>query len=98
MFRDQIHIKQQAANKRAQEDKTEPVLYNELVMDFRIRWNTTFQNVNQVLFLLGSIVNNVTFAPRNIDGVESQQALKIKLKLAFNQAEWNWLSALKTCT
>ncbi|CAF4830559.1 unnamed protein product, partial [Rotaria sp. Silwood2] len=69
---DQIDLKQQEANKRSTEDNTEPIVYNELVIDFRIRWSFTFKMLNR-LNKLSSVVNDVTFTPRNIDGVESQQ-------------------------
>jgi hypothetical protein len=92
--RDQIHLKQQDSNKRAEEDDTyERVLYNELVIDFRIRWSSTFRMLNRFI-ILSSILNDVTCTPKNINGVESQQVLKLS-KLAFSHDDWNWLSALK---
>ncbi|CAF4516936.1 unnamed protein product, partial [Rotaria sp. Silwood2] len=91
--RDQIDLKQQEANKRSTEDNTEPIVYNELVIDFRIRWSSTFKMLNR-FNKLSSVVNDVTFTPRNIDGVESQQVLKLS-KLAFSHDDWNWLSALE---
>ncbi|CAF2210409.1 unnamed protein product, partial [Rotaria magnacalcarata] len=91
--RDQIYSKQQDSNKRSKEDNTEPVLYNELVMDFRCQWSSTFKMLNRFI-ILSSILNDVTFTPKNIDGVESQQVLKLS-KLAFSHDDWNWLSALE---
>ncbi|CAF4967963.1 unnamed protein product, partial [Rotaria sp. Silwood1] len=91
--RDQISLKQEEANKRAKEDNTEPIVYNELVIDFRIRWSSTFMMLHR-FNKLSSVVNDVTFTPRNIDGVESQQVLKLS-KLAFSHDDWNWLSALE---
>lgn len=92
--RDKIYLKQQDANKRAQEDQTAPVLYNELVIDMRIRWSSTFRMLNRFI-LLNSIMNDVTCTPKNIEGVESQQVLKLS-KLAFSHEDWNWLSALES--
>ncbi|CAF1513583.1 unnamed protein product, partial [Rotaria sordida] len=40
------------------------------------------------------VVDDITFTPRNIDGVKSQQVLKLS-KLTFSHDDWNWLSTLE---
>lgn len=62
-------------------------------MDFRIRWNSTYKMVNR-FNMLSSTLNDITFTPRNIEGVVSKQALKLS-KLAVSHDDWNWLSALE---
>jgi predicted house-cleaning noncanonical NTP pyrophosphatase (MazG superfamily) len=91
--RDQIFSKQEDSNKRAKEDNTEPIRYNELISDICNRWGSTFKMLNR-FNLLSSILNDVTCTPKNIDGVESQQLLKLS-KLTFTHDDWNWLSALE---
>ena len=90
--REQIYFKQEEANKRAKEDDTVPIVYNELVVDFRVRWNSTCTMVYR-FNLLSSIVNDITFTPKNIDGMASQQVSTLS-KLSFSHDDWNWLSAL----
>jgi hypothetical protein len=91
--RDQINLKQHESNKRAKEDNAEPVIYNELVKDFRIRWSSTFKMLAR-FNVLSSILNDVTFSSRTIDGVESRLVLKLS-KLTFSHDDSDWLSALE---
>ncbi|CAM4747356.1 unnamed protein product [Rotaria magnacalcarata] len=91
--RDQIVYKQQDSDKRSKEDNSEPIVYYQLVVDFRCQWNSTFKMLNRFI-LLSSIINEVTFTPKNIDGVTSSQVLKLS-KLAFSHDDWNLLSALE---
>ncbi|CAF1523500.1 unnamed protein product, partial [Rotaria sordida] len=91
--RDQISLKQQESNKRSKKDNTESVVYNELVIDFEIRWSSTFI-MRHRFNKLSSVVDDVTFTPRNIDGVESQQVLKLS-KFTFSHDDWSWLSTLE---
>jgi len=91
--RDQIFVKQEEANKRAREDDTEPIIYNELVMDFRVRWNSSFKMLQRFI-KLSSIINDVTFTAKTLDGMTFELASKLS-RLTFNHDDWNWLSSLK---
>lgn len=91
--RDQINSKQQESNKHSKEDNTEIIMYNELVLDFRIQWNSTFKMIHRFI-ILNSIVNNITFTPKDIYSIESHQILKLS-KLTFSHDDWNWLASLE---
>ena len=91
--RDQILLRQEEANKRTREDNTEPIIYNELVMDFRVRWNSSFEMLQRFI-KLSSIINDVTFTAKTLDGVTSELASKLS-RLTFSHDDWNWLSSLK---
>jgi hypothetical protein len=77
----------------ANKDDTEPIIYNELVMDFRVRWNSSFKMLQRFI-KLSSIINDVTFTAKTLDGVTSELASKLS-RLTFNHDDWNWLSSLK---
>ena len=83
----QIYSKQQESNKCSKDDNAEPIHYNELVIDFRVRWNSTFKMSYQ-FNALSSILNDGTFTSKNIDDMDSQQMLKLS-KLAFSHEDWN---------
>lgn len=92
--RDQISVKQEEANKRAREENTEPIIYNELVMDFRVRWNSSFEMLERFI-KLSSVINDVTFTAKTSDGVTSELASKLS-RLMFSHDDWHWLSSLKS--
>ncbi|CAF1216161.1 unnamed protein product [Adineta ricciae] len=91
--RHQIHLKQTELTRRAEEQKTAAIKLNNFVLDFRIRWNTTYTMLSRFIALSG-IVNDITLSPSTEIGLTKRQYEKLR-KLSFSSNDWLCLSALK---
>lgn len=74
---------------KAQEKKLE---YVNLIIDFHVRWNTTFLMLNRFI-KFKEIINNITLAPEKIDGITKQNINKLK-KLNLSNPEWELIDTL----
>ncbi|CAF1242477.1 unnamed protein product [Rotaria sordida] len=61
-IRHQIHLKNIEIKRYAQEQKTKPIKLHGIVMDFRIRWNTTYVMLSRFI-AISSIITDVTLSP-----------------------------------
>ena len=86
-------MKQTELTRRAEEQKTESIRLHNFVLDFRIRWNTTYTMLSRFIALSG-IVNDITLAPSSEIGLAKAQYEKLR-KLSFSSNDWLCLSALK---
>jgi hypothetical protein len=74
---------------KAQEKKLE---YVNLIIDFHVRWNTTFLMLNRFI-KFKEIINNITLEPEKIDGITKQNINKLK-KLNLSNPEWELIDTL----
>ncbi|CAF1424310.1 unnamed protein product, partial [Rotaria sordida] len=61
-IRHQIHLKNIEIKRCAQEQKTKSIKLHGIVMDFRIRWNTTYVMLSRFI-AISSIITDVTLSP-----------------------------------
>lgn len=90
---EQIRLKQQDVDQNIQNPSIKKVKYTSAVIDFIVRWSSTFKMVNR-FNKLRSIINDITHTPENIDGLKPEQRTKL-CRLAFSHSDWNWLSSLE---
>ncbi|CAF2115973.1 unnamed protein product, partial [Rotaria magnacalcarata] len=93
---EQIRLKQQEADQSIQNIQNlnlKKVRFNNPVIDFAIRWSSTFKMVTRFI-KLRSIINDITHTPENIDGIKHKQRSKL-CQLAFSHSDWNWLISLE---
>ena len=91
--REQIYSKQHESNQRQGELADQRSHKGELVVDYRIRWNSSHLMLNRFIHVR-YIINEITHTPDQIDGLKSEQERKLS-RLAYNQLDWNWLIALE---
>ncbi|CAF4062092.1 unnamed protein product, partial [Rotaria sordida] len=92
-IRHQIHLKNIEIKRYAQEQKTKPIKLHGIVMDFRIRWNTTYVMLSRFI-AISSIITDVTLSPSIEIGLKKGQYEKLR-KLSFTRFDWLCLTALK---
>ncbi|CAF4491367.1 unnamed protein product [Rotaria sp. Silwood2] len=91
--RGRIHLKQQEINQHSLNTNVKTVKYNDPVIDFVIRWSSTYKMLSRFI-KLRSIVNDITHTPDKIAGLKSEQRLKLS-KLAFSHSDWSCLTAVE---
>lgn len=89
----QIYLKQAEMNKRAEEQKEKPIKLFDLVLDFKIRWNTTFTMLCRFV-LISSIITDVTFSPCIELGLDKRQYEKLR-NFSFSRLDWQLITALQ---
>ena len=85
------HVREKMSSK--QNDGTQQQSKGELVVDFRIRWNSTHLMIDRFIGFR-QIVNEITHTTNSVIGLRSDQEKKLS-RLAYSHFEWNWLIALE---
>ena len=91
--RDEVALKQREIDQNIHTFDLNKVKHNTPVVDFIIRWSSTFKMLNRFI-KMRSIINDITHTPENIDGLKPGQRLKL-CRLAFSHSYWNWLISLE---
>ncbi|CAF5041523.1 unnamed protein product, partial [Rotaria magnacalcarata] len=65
-----------------------------LILDVKVRWNSTFKMVNRLIKRRGMV--DAMFTKRDWKGLTATQEMKIR-SLAFNYDDWELLDALRDC-
>ncbi|CAF4093339.1 unnamed protein product [Adineta steineri] len=91
--RHQIYLKQVEINRRAKEEKKKPIKLKRLIIDFRIRWNTTFVMISRFIST-STIITDITFSPDHKMGLRKEQYQKLQ-NMSFSREDWSHLVALK---
>ena len=91
--RDEIALKQRGIDQNVHTFDLNKVKHNNPLVDFIIRWSSTFKMANRFI-KLRLIINNITHTPENTDGLKPGQRLKL-CRLAFSHFDWNWLISLE---
>ncbi|CAF4098315.1 unnamed protein product, partial [Rotaria sordida] len=89
-----IELKVQEYNNSLPPDqKDKQVKYKDVVIDFEIRWNTTYFMLKRFLFF-SSIITSITQNPSNDIGIKPIQYERLK-RLAFSRIDWSILMGMK---
>ncbi|CAF3355420.1 unnamed protein product [Rotaria socialis] len=91
-----IQLKAKQRNVKNQLLKTQQEHYKDFIIDFKIRWNTTFLTLERFLSYC-SIIINITQHPSNEIGLNRKQHTALT-KLAFNRTDWVLLMSVKNIT
>ncbi|CAM4846381.1 unnamed protein product, partial [Rotaria magnacalcarata] len=92
--KERIENKLQEINNRLPPDQQQQhVQFKDLIIDFEIRWNTTYLMLQRFL-LSCSIITNITQNPSNEIGLKENQYEQLK-KLAFSRTDWILLMATR---
>ncbi|CAF4253720.1 unnamed protein product, partial [Rotaria magnacalcarata] len=92
--KERIENKLQEINNRLPPDQQQQhVQFKDLIIDFKIRWNTTYLMLQRFL-LYCSIITNITQNPSNEIGLKENQYEQLK-KLAFSRTDWILLMATR---
>ncbi|CAF1506058.1 unnamed protein product [Rotaria magnacalcarata] len=92
-IRNQIRLKNIEIIRSAHEQSLKPVKLNNAVLDFRIRWNTTYIMISRFI-ALSSIITDITVLPSIEIGLKKSQYEKLQ-QLSFSRLDWSILAALK---
>ncbi|CAF2180976.1 unnamed protein product [Rotaria magnacalcarata] len=92
-IRNQIRLKNIEIVRSAHEQNLKPVKLNNAVLDFRIRWNTTYTMISRFI-ALSSIITDITVLPSIEIGLKKKQYEKLQ-QLSFSRFDWSILAALK---
>ncbi|CAF4007827.1 unnamed protein product, partial [Rotaria sp. Silwood1] len=89
-----IELKVQEYNNSLPPDqKDKQVKYKDVVIDFEIRWNTTYFMLKRFIFF-SSIITSITQNPSNDIGIKPTQYERLK-RLAFSRIDWSILMGMK---
>lgn len=91
--REQMQSKSNDSNQNQAGTDEQKSAKGELIIDFRIRWNSTYLMINRFINIR-HIVNEITHTPTQVVGLRTEQERKLT-DLSFNHFEWNWLIALE---
>ncbi|CAF1428533.1 unnamed protein product [Adineta steineri] len=91
--RRQIYLKQIEINRRAKEEKKKPIKLKRVILDFRIRWNTTYIMGSRFL-AISTIITDITLSPNHEIGLRKIQYQKLR-NLSLSRDDWLYLLALK---
>ena len=91
-IRRQIRAKRIEIRNREEGQNTPSLEPKQLILDFSVRWNTTYTMLTRFI-AMGSIITEITLSPSVEIGLKKKQYAKLR-NLSFTGVEWSCLTAL----